>query len=163
MLSLPTVRLDPHRARAWLTEPNQHDPAETNAARCGVQIDEDGSSDFGYLCSDLHARIEDLLGEASAAGLFGDRVELQAYATADHDGIIDGAVLVVSVARRDGGRPLRLASYHLVDSDLVWDREQTGLEAAVGVLRAAAATADEVLSAATAALGVLSTLKGPEG
>jgi hypothetical protein len=162
MLSLPIIRLDPDRARAWLTEPNPQDPVETNAERCGVYLDGDGASDFGYLSHDLHARIEDLLGEASEAGLFGDRIELQSYATADHDGTVDGAVLVVTVTRQDGGRPLRLASYHLTDSDLVWDRELTGLDAAVGVLRAAAANADEVLRVATAALGVLSDVECDE-
>jgi len=43
MTSLPTVAFDPGRARAWLSEPNRHDPAETNAARCGVFVDDDGT------------------------------------------------------------------------------------------------------------------------
>jgi hypothetical protein len=159
MSSLPTVRLDPSRARTWLNEPNRHDPAETNAARCGVFVDEDGTCEFGYPSPDLLACVDDLVGEASAAGLFGDRVELQTYLTADHDGTTDGVVLLVSVKRPDGGPPLRLASYHLEHHDLVWDTAQSGLDAAVGVLRAAASHADDVLRRAGAALGVLGPVR----
>ncbi len=155
MTTLPTVSVDPGPARAWLSEPNRHDPAETNAARCGVFVEEHGTCAFGYPSPDLLARVEDLVGEASAAGLFGDRVELQTYLTADHDRTTDGAVLVISVERPDGGPPLRLASYHLEHRDLVWDTDESGLHAAVGVLRAAAFHADDVLRRAAAALGVL--------
>ena len=148
-LNLPTVTLDPGRARGWLTEPAEQDPAETNAEYCGVT---DIDPPFGWESDHFLARADDLIAVASRARLFGPGAGLQLYLSADHDGVTDGGLLVVSVHPPAGRPALRVASHHLDYADLIWDTAQTGLDAAVGVLRAAAATAAAVLAHARRAL-----------
>jgi hypothetical protein len=150
-LSLPLVRLDSARARAWLDAPCEHDDG-TNANYCGVDPQE--APGFCWEAEDFLARVDDLVGSASSAGLFGEAVELQVYACADHSGVAYGALIVVSVKAED--RPsLRLASYFQEHRDLVWNTNDRGLDAAVGVLRAVAATAANALDHTRTAVSAL--------
>ena len=158
-MKMPTVTLDPGRARGWLTEPADHEPALTNAEYCGVTNEH---LPFGWESDDFLARADDLIGVASRARLFGPDLDLQVYLSADHDGVTDGALLVVSVRPPDKGPALRIASHHLHHADIIWDTTQTGLDAAVGVLRAAAANATQALAHAAPALTAL-TAASAEG
>jgi hypothetical protein len=150
-LSLPPVMLDPARARTWLDAPCEHEDG-TNATYCGIYPDEEPG--FGWESEDFLARVDDLVGNASSAGLFGEAVELEVYACADHSGITDGALIVVSVEADDRPR-LRLASYFQDHRDLAWDTNDRGVDAAVGVLRAVAAIATDALDSTQVAMSAL--------
>jgi hypothetical protein len=158
-VNLPTVAFDPARARRWLTEPADHEPALTNAEYCGVT---DEHLPFSWESDDFLARVDDLIEGASRARLFGPDLDLQLHLSADQDGVTDGALLIVSVRRPEERQALRVASHHLDHADVIWDTTQTGLDAVVGVLRAAAANATEALAQAARALTAL-TAANAEG
>ena len=133
--ALPSIDFDEAKARAWLTAPSPHSiDGETNAEDAGVLGDWDPESDDG----DFLAVVDRLVVGADEAALFGDQVSLLAYITAGTDLIADGALITITGPRPAAAPALRLSSPYLDHGDLQWNRDDRGLDAALGILRSVA-------------------------
>lgn len=136
------ITFDAEQARLWLDSPSPEDTDLTVAAELGV----DDDSDFGYETGlDFDARLEDLVGRASSAGLFGSGWAVSVWLVRDGDGRCDGGLVTVDVP---GERPLRLAGLHVDHKHLTDDRSAVGQAAAVAALSTIADQAAQIVTGA---------------
>lgn len=140
---LTVADLDTDTAAAWLRD-GRHDVEDFPAL---------GSDAGAFL-----AAVEDLVAQADDADLFGADVTVSVAVSCDSSGVMDGAFVFVSPDDNKGGPFLRLASLHQEHRSLTTAASDTdGLDGAVGVLEAVAATARETLRDAKTALGIITT------
>lgn len=144
-MTRPAVTCDPVRVRAWLADPDR--PQELS----GLDVaDADVCYYPDYDDGQLFiANVEELVDAADDAGLFGDQASLSVRPTTDHDGLFDGAYLLIDVPRHrpDGGTGrVRFASLYQQPADLIDNPDATGHAAAVAILHAVARTAADVLA-----------------
>lgn len=161
---------DLNAIRRWLDNTGRLDPASVHDARPGtptasdagtavrdVEISGlDGTDPHGYPTFDdtavFLANVEELVAAANHAGLFGLRADISIGLSADTEGVMDGAYVLID-HRIGASRTVRFASFQQDAADLIDDPAATGVDAAVSILRAVARIAADVLDRATEALG----------
>jgi hypothetical protein len=151
----PVLQFDEAAVREWL------DDEDTRLEVLGYDADLPDYPEYGDGAAFLshvdnlvtHAADDGLLHIRDAAGY--DVVKVYFTFVSDSAGVLDGGVITVDYWRSPHGPAVRFASAPLIHNDLINDTAETGVDAAVSILRAITATVAEVLANAGAVLGLV--------
>lgn len=98
------------------------------------------------------AEVEELAKDANRAGPFGERIDVTVGMSADAEGVLDGAYVLLDY--RIGPRIVRFASFHQGHADLVIDEvADASVDVAARILQAVARIAAGVLEQAAKVFG----------